>query len=196
MIKPGVRELLGRGGWTMLALFAARLVTTMLPYRIFEPDWYVKLGNELINSSPVMLTGFALLAIVGILNARGKIDQQPRRGIARALLQAAMWVYVLIIPVQLIASVLADQRFQARLVGQATQFKQQLAIARKQQLTSAQLQQLQQAEARLEAQHSSGRRQIRFKLMRELLQVILSAVALVWALRLPLVVLNDRKTRG
>jgi hypothetical protein len=191
--RPGVRQLLGRGGWTMLVLFAARLFTTMLPYRLVDPDWYVKLGLELVNSSPVMLTGFALLASVGILNYRAKQDQQPRRAAARVLLQAAVVVYVLLIPVQVVASVLTDRNFQVRLGIQWVQVQQQLETARQRQLSGRQLEQLQELERQLLDRRDQGSRQLRLTLFRDALRVVVSALALVWALRLPLVVLDDKR---
>lgn len=180
----------------MLVLFAARLLTSMFPFRIFLPDWNVRLGIELINTSPVMLTGFALLASVGILNQRARVKRQSRTALGRFFLQLALSVYLLVIPVQVVASVLVDQRFEARLADEWGVLQERLATAREAKLTPAQFQQLKQLELQLLQRRDQGSRQMRLSLVRDLVRVVVSALALVWALRLPLVVLNDRFARN
>jgi hypothetical protein len=46
----------------MLLLVAARLLAALFPYRLLTPEWYVNAGLELVNSSPVLIAGFLLLA--------------------------------------------------------------------------------------------------------------------------------------
>lgn len=105
-------------------------------------------------------------------------------------------MYLLVIPVQVVASLLVDQRFEARLAGEWGVLQQRLATARQSELTPAQFQQLKQLEVQLLQRRDQGSRQMRLGLIRDLVRVVVSALAVVWALRLPLVVLNDRFARN
>ena len=75
------------------------------------------------------------------------------------------------------------------------QVQQQLATARMLQLTELQLDRLKQVEQRVLEQRNRGRRQLRLTLVRDGLRVVVSAVMLVWALMLALVVLNEKPSK-
>lgn len=179
-------DLLGRGGWALLGLFAARVATSMLPFQIYAPEWYVRLGGELINTSPVLLTGFVLLLGAALINRQEELNRLPRLRVMVWLLQAALSVYLLVIPMQVCATVFVLQRAEARLAIQWSWVQGELAAAQQRQASPKDLRQLGELRDRLQEQRNRGQRQLRFNLMRELLRVCASAVVVVWALRLPL----------
>ncbi|MFO7628489.1 MAG: hypothetical protein R6W06_03025 [Prochlorococcaceae cyanobacterium] len=182
-----LRDLLGRGGWALLALYAARVLTSMLPFQLYAPEWYVRLGGELINTSPVLITAFVLLLSAGVINQNLEgPNRLPRLQVVLWFVQLALWVYLLAIPTQVVASVLVVQRAEARLEIQWSWVQRELATARQRQATPEEFKQLGEIEDRLKQQRNSGQRQIRFNLVREAVRVCLSAGVLVWALRLPL----------
>lgn len=194
-----IRDLLARGGWCMLVLFAARLFTTLVPFQVMSPDWYMRLGSELINTSPVLLTGLSLLAAVGILNRRMTGERAQSQTMARRVLRAALWAYLLVIPAQALSTVMVDRRVQDGLTVQWQRVQQQLAAARRRnagQGNTARLDQLRTIEARLQEQRGRRGRELRFNLYRELIRVCISALALVWAMSLPLRALDEANRSG
>lgn len=171
----------------MLLLVAARLLSALFPYRMLAPEWYVNAGLELVNSSPVLIVAFLLLAWATWLD-RLYTENQPNWPVAglalRFVLKVALWVYLLVIPVQVMASVLADLNYQDRRKAEWALVQKQLAVARKQQLAQPQLDRLATIERQLVDKRNRGRRQLRLALWRDGLRVLVSAVAVVWVLRL------------
>lgn len=177
----------------MLLLVAARLLAALLPYRLLAPEWYVNAGLELVNSSPVLIVGFLLLAWATWLDRLYNEDQAnwPVAGLVlRFVLKVVLWVYLLVIPVQVLASVLADLNHQDRLKAEWSLVQKQLAAARQQQLAQPQLERLVMIERQLDDKRNRGRRQLRLKLWRDGLRVVVSALAVVWVLRLAGGVIN------
>lgn len=189
-----LRDVLGRSGWALLALFAVRLLTIMAPFQFNFPEWYVRLGGELINTSPVLLTGFVLLLCAGLINKSQHVDRMPRFKVVIWLVQVALWLYLLVIPTQLIATVVVVQRAEARLAIQWAWVQDQLDSARKSQASPEDLKQLGELKEKLRLQRSKGQRQMTFNLGRELMRVWLSAAVLVAALRLPLGALDVQES--
>lgn len=189
-----LRDLLGRGGWGLLALFAVRLLTSVVPFQFNLPEWYGRLGGELINTSPVLLTGFVLLLCAGLLNTSQPVDRLPRFRVVLWLVQLALWLYLLVIPTQLVVTVMVVQRAEARLAIQWTWVQEQMASAKKRQAAPEDLKQLGQLEDKLKLQRSKGQRQMNYNLWRELLRVWLSAAVLVAALWLPLRALDGQES--
>lgn len=189
---PTLRQLLGRGGWTLFVLFLAHLITSLFPFRILHPDWYVRLGVELINTSPVMLTGFGLLASVGILNRRASGDQLPRRALVWSVLRLVWLLYLLVIPMQVVATLQMDQKAQGMIRNEWTARVQAISEARPLAKTEEQRKELKKQEFLLLVKRNQATRQIRLKLYSDMVRVVVSAMALVWALRLPLVVLDEQ----
>jgi len=177
----------------MLVLVAVRLLAALYPYRLLAPEWYLNAGMELVNNSPVLIVGFLFFAWATWLN---QLDAkyQPNRTVAglarRFVLKVALGLYLLVIPVQVLASVLADLNHQDRLKAEWSLVQKQLAAARQQQLAQPQLERLVMIERQLADKRTRGRRQLLLNLWRDGLRVVASAVAVVWVLRLAGIVLN------
>jgi len=192
--RPTTRNLIKRTGWTMLILAATRLLTSLLPYRLIAPDWYVKAGLELANISPVLAVGFLLLACSTHLDVLcGNIEACQKKKIPtlRYAAQITLWVYLLAIPSQLIASVLTakDHRIQMNAVSVAA--SKQLANAREQKLPKAQQERLKRIEFQLLNARARESRQLMMSLWRDTLRVAVSAAAVAWMLSLTAKEFND-----
>lgn len=167
----------------MLLLVVARLLAALLPYRLLTPEWYVNAGLELVNSSPVLIAGFLLLAWASWLGQHYQKNRSkhPAAGLA---IRVALWVYLLLIPLQVLDSVLTTMNHEARLKAEWGVVQKDLASARKQQLAPPQFEQLATIERQLVDKRQRSRRQLRLNLWRDGLRVVVSAAAVVWLLRL------------
>lgn len=184
---PDPRDLLGRLGWGLVLLFAGRVTISSFPFQVWLPEWWVRLGLELVNSSPVLLIGLGLLALVGLLNHGAEVDRQPRRRLVMVLLQGAVWVYLLVMPIQLGASLLVDKRYEERLTRDLRELDKRLK-----RMSPEEMQLSQQDRVRVQFRTERERvgRQLRLDLSRDLVRVIVTATVLIWALRFAVVLLR------
>ena len=175
---------LSRVGRALLCLGGIRFVTAAFPFKLLQPPWWLEMARELINISPVLLTGTtALLVTSRIANAKNPNAREQHER-ERQLLRWVAWLYALLIPVQLGATVLLDRAVDSSQVQQLQAVQRQLKLARDNPvgiMRDLRVQQLQSMESGLQAQ----RRQInqrRFSLGMESLRVCGSAGVVVWVL--------------
>lgn len=171
----------------MLLLVAARLLAALFPYRLLAPDWYVSLGLELANSSPVVILGFMLLSLASWRKAVYTKASPIKPGDSKRLMiaiKAAAWIYLLVIPVQLFASVLGDINHRDRLKAEWQIVEDKIAAVRQKEDGGPQIARLEKAERQLLDMRRRGQRRLRLTLIRDWLRVLVSAAAVIWLLRL------------
>lgn len=107
---------LSLAGLVLLVLFLTIVAGSLFPIALLDPAWQLRLGGALINSSPMPLTGLALLHLAASLDRRDPLLDWRRNLAARLAVPVALG-YLLLLP--LLAS--------AALQQQAGQSSQQLA---------------------------------------------------------------------
>lgn len=178
----------------MLVLVASRLLSALFPYRLLAPDWYVGAGIELVNASPVLVVGLLLLAWATSLNVLyGEMEpDRPVVGIALGVvMQVAIWAYLLVVPVQIAASILVDLNHRDRLNSEWSIVQRQIASARQQKLAEPRLDQLRKMESQLVDRRNRSRRQLVLNLWKDGLRVMVSALAVASVLHLARKLIND-----
>ena len=176
--------LLSRMGRALLWLAGIRIFTVALPARLHEPQWWLQMARELINISPVLLTGTTVLLVVSRIANRDKPGALKQWAWERQLLRWAAYLYALLIPVQLGATMVFDRALDVRQGQQLQAVQRQVMVVRDSPqgiVRNLRFQQLQVMEANLLAQ-SRQRNQRRFSLGMESLRVCGSAAAMVWLL--------------
>lgn len=183
-----ITQLLSQGGIALLLLAAIRFLGEVFPLGLLLPGWYLGLARELINISPVVITGLILHLIASHISFADDdilpFNSIPWIGDQRRLLQVMALIFALVIPLQIGAAFLFELNVSntQRLQLQAVQ--RQLAIVRKQPGAGEpgpQINQLQAMEAGLNMQRRQTSRR-RFAMVVESLKICTSAAVLVWIL--------------
>jgi hypothetical protein len=180
----GITWLLSRVGLALVFLAGIRVCTVAIPFLLLEPQWYLKMGRELINISPVLLTGTTFLLLTSrIANGRNP-EAMEVYWRERQLMRLMAYLYALLIPIQLWSTLWFDQAVETRQGQQLQAVQQQLTTARDSPggvVRNLRVEQLQAMEAGLLAQKRQTT-QRRFSLGVELLRVCSSAGVVVWLL--------------
>lgn len=171
----------GRG---LLLIAGIRFLTIAFPFRLMEPEWYLQICRELINLSPVLLTGLAMV----LVSSRVAYDRDPNPMLPpwgrehRRLWWLAMF-FALLIPVQIVATVLFDLNVQGLQVQQLKAVQRDLKQARQgpQMNRDLRVQQLQAIETRMLGQQRRNSERW-FVLGMESLRVCGSAAVVAWLL--------------
>ena len=90
------------------------MLTASFPFLLLQPTWWLEMARELINISPVLLTGTTVLLVTSrMVNANnpGAMGQWARE---RQLLRWVAYLYALLIPVQLGTTVWFDRATRER----------------------------------------------------------------------------------
>jgi hypothetical protein len=172
----------GRG---LLLIAGIRFFTIGIPFRLMEPEWYLLICRELINLSPVLLTGLAML----LVSSRVAYDKDPNPvlppwGTEHRRLRWLAMVFALLIPVQIVATVLFDLNVQGLQSQQLKAVQRDLKQAREgPQILNGDLrvQQLQAIEMRMLGQQRRNSEHW-FALGIEALRVCGSAAVVAWLL--------------
>lgn len=158
------------------------------PLGLFLPGWYLSLARELINISPVVLTGLTMHLIasrIAFADEDQPFNPMPWMIAQRRLVGGMTFIFALLIPLQIGAAFLFDSDVSNAQRLQFQSVQRQLAIVRKQPnsgTSSLQINQLQSIEAGLKTRQRQTTRR-RFALFVESLRICSSAAVLVWILR-------------
>ncbi|MFM7550880.1 MAG: hypothetical protein ACKO8I_18865 [Cyanobacteriota bacterium] len=77
-------------GLVFLLLFLSIAAGALFPIAILAPAWQLRLGSTLINSSPIPLTGLALLHLAVFLDKQDELLVRRRRIPAALALPVAL----------------------------------------------------------------------------------------------------------
>lgn len=186
-IRADISRLLSQAGITLLLLATIRLLGRAFPLGLLLPGWYLGLTRELVNVSPVALTGISMHLIarrIAFVDEDEPFNPRPWIGDQR-LLRGMAIIFALVIPLQLGAAFLFDLSINKTQRMQLQSVQRQLAIVRKQSVAgkpSPQINQLQAIEVGLKTQQRQTSRR-RFALFVESLGICSSAAVVVWVLR-------------
>jgi len=98
----------GLAGVVLIVLFLTILSTSLLPVRLLDGAWQLRVGGALINASPFPLIGLVLLHIAASLDPQDLLLLQRRR--LAALLAAAVAIgYLLLAPLLATANLQRQQ---------------------------------------------------------------------------------------
>lgn len=90
---------LSLAGLVLLVLFLAILAGALFPIALLAPAWQLSFGGALINSSPVALTGLALLHLAAALAPTDRLVAGRRRLAAQLAIPAAFgFLLLLLVP--------------------------------------------------------------------------------------------------
>lgn len=187
-IRLDITRFLSRAGIALLFLAAIRLLDEAFPLGLFLPGWYLSLARELINISPVVLTGLTMHLIasrIAFADEDQPFNPMPWMIAQRRLVGGMTFIFALLIPLQIGAAFLFDSDVSNAQRLQFQSVQRQLAIVRKQPnsgTSSLQINQLQSIEAGLKTRQRQTTRR-RFALFVESLRICSSAAVLVWILR-------------
>ena len=101
----------GLAGVVLIVLFLTILSTSLLPVRLLDAAWQLRVGGALINASPFPLIGLVLLHVAASLDPQDPLLLQRRR-LAAQLASAVAIGYLLLAPL-LAAANLQRQQSQA-----------------------------------------------------------------------------------
>lgn len=87
----------GLAGLVLIVLFLTILSSSLLPLRLLDADWQLRVGGALINASPFPLIGLVLLHVAARLDAGDALLAQRRRLVARLAVAVAIG-YLLLAP--------------------------------------------------------------------------------------------------
>ena len=106
-------RLLSRAGITLLLIAAIRFFSEIFPLGLLLPGWYMSLARELINISPVILTGLTMYLIARRLVFRDENQENSFKPASwlheNRLLQVMAIIFALLLPLQIGAAVLFDR---------------------------------------------------------------------------------------
>jgi hypothetical protein len=179
-----ITSLLSRVGRALLLIAGVRFFTVTLPFRLLQPEWYLLTTRELINLSPVLLTGTTMLLATSRIAFARKPKAGLRWGKRHKLLLWATYFYALLIPVQIGATLVFDNDLNSRQAQQLQAVQGQLKTAREGTEVmnrDLRIEKLQAMEAGLLANRRQLR-QRRYVLGLESLRVCGSAGVMVWLL--------------
>lgn len=176
------RFLFIRAGVALLLVCAVRLLAASLPLRLLAPEWYLGMARELANLSPVFMT--AVTVLVGTRLMTQRLDPEDLTYWYREhwLMRGLVFVFAVVIPVQLAASVAFDWKVGVAQDRQLSAVRQQLSLSSKQpQSPSQRLRalQLREMEGVLLRQQGAAR-QRRFYLAIDAVKVCGVAAAMIW----------------
>ena len=173
---------MGRG---LLLIAAIRFLTIGFPFRLMEPEWYLQICRELINLSPVLLTGVAMVLVASrVTYDRDPNPVEPPWGREHRRMRWLAMVFALLIPVQIVAAVLFDLNVQGVQSQQLKAVQRDLKKVREGPEVlnrDLKVQQLQAIEVRLQGQQRRSSERW-FALGMESLRVCGSAAVVVWLL--------------
>lgn len=183
--------LLSRMGRALLLLVGIRVCTAAFPALLFDPQWWLKMARELINISPVLLTGTTVLMVTSRIVNAGSLDAGRVYWKERRLMRWMATVYALLIGIQLVATVLFDQAVYRRQGEELRVVQREMKIIRDSAgggMREPRIQQLQKMENVLLTQKQyRNKRQLSLGI--EALRVCGSAAVIIWlllvAFRLP-----------
>lgn len=98
-------------GLVLITLFCTTVAGTLWPWHPLAPSWQLRVGGALINTSPLALTGLALLHLAAAQDPQAPWLRQ-RRQLASRLAVAASLGFLLLIPL-LSTAVMRQQRDQS-----------------------------------------------------------------------------------
>lgn len=144
---------MGRG---LLLIAGIRFLTIAFPFRLLQPEWFLQICRELINVSPLLLTGVAMMLVASRVEyERDPNPVAPPWGMEYRRLRWLALVFALLIPVQIGATVLFDLNVQGVQTQQLKAVQKDLKQVREApQMVNRdlRLQQLQAIEVRLQGQ--------------------------------------------
>lgn len=185
--RADISRLLSRAGITLVLIAAIRFTSEVLPLGLLYPGWYLGLARELINISPVLLTGLTMQMIARrIVDPTEETTFNPMPWIAeQRLLRGMALIYALLIPLQLGAAFLFDRDITNSQRFQLQSIQRQLAATRAAGSAfgkpNPQINRLQAMEVRLTMQQRQTTRR-RFALLVDSLRICASAAVLAWVL--------------
>jgi hypothetical protein len=141
-------------------LAGIRFLTSAFPLRLLQSQWWLEITRELINISPVLITGIMLFLVTSSVGNENNPDEILRAGRKPHLLRWLAILYAALIPLQLGAAVLFDQSVEARLSSQLKVVQSKLREARDSQpgvVRNLRVQQLQAMQADLLSQRSRSK---------------------------------------
>ena len=95
-------------GVVLIVLFLTILSTSLLPVRLLDATWQLRVGGALINASPFPLIGLVLLHVAASLDPRDPLLVQRRR-LAAQLASAVAIGYLLLAPLLATANLQRQQ---------------------------------------------------------------------------------------
>jgi len=127
-IPSSTAHSLSWAGMVLIALFLTTVAGTLWPLRLLDPTWQLRVGGGLINTSPLALTGLALLHLAAAQDPLAPWLRRRRR-IASHLAVAVSVGFVLLVPL-LSTAVLRQQAEQSRSGMELGQRTAQLQVLR------------------------------------------------------------------
>jgi hypothetical protein len=182
---------LERLGWGLLLLAAWRLVAVVLPLRLSSPEWYISAGVQLVNVSPILITGLCMHGLSAFISPIQRRYIAKRSQAARRAHGIVKRLFLLWIPLQVGAAVLLNDQLQADQQRQVAAIERQAAEARKLRGNIRQLQDVTVAKTVVIANSQRLKQQRQLGLLTETLRVCGSALLILWALRWPLLGLDQ-----
>ena len=184
--RADISRLLSRAGITLLLIAAIRFFSEVLPLGLLLPGWYLGMARDLINISPVVLTGLTMHLIARRLaDCTEETPFNPMSRLAeRRLLRGMALVYALLIPLQFGAAFLFDRQIMNTQNFQLQSVQRLLATAREEAAVdkpNPQIKRLQAIQGGLQTQQRQSN-QRRFALLVESLRICASAAVLAWVL--------------
>jgi hypothetical protein len=122
---------LSLAGLMLLVLYLTILAGAFFPIAVLDPAWQLKLGSTLINSSPVPLTGLALLHLGATLDRQDPLLFNRREWGSRLAIAASLG-FLLLIPLLSSASLMQAMNQSVERnsgLGRATQQLERLQLA-------------------------------------------------------------------
>jgi hypothetical protein len=98
----------GLAGVVLIVLFLTILSTSLLPVRLLDAAWQLRIGGALINASPFPLIGLVLLHVAASLDPQDPLLVQRRR-LAAQLAAAVAIGYLLLAPLLATANLQRQQ---------------------------------------------------------------------------------------
>lgn len=93
--------MLFRIGVALLVVFLMLILTAILPIKIIDPAWQLRLVRSLVNNGTIALLGLVFISLAPVLSSSKKLKRQQLR-IANMAVIASIG-YLLIVPLQAIA---------------------------------------------------------------------------------------------
>ena len=184
--RADISRLLSRAGITLQLIAAIRFFSEVLPLGLLLPGWYLGMARELINVSPVVLTGLTMHLIARRMAywTEGTPFNPMSRMAEHRLLRGMALVYALLIPLQFGAAFLFDREIMNTQNFQLQSVQRQLATVREGVAVdkpNPQINRLQAIQSALQTQQRQTTRR-RFALLVDSLRICSSAAVLAWVL--------------
>lgn len=108
LLPASIGRGVGLAGLVLIVLFLTILSTSLLPLRLLDAAWQLRVGGALINASPFPLIGLVLLHLAASLDPRDGLLAKRRR-LAAQLAAAVAIGYLLLAPLLTTASLQRQQ---------------------------------------------------------------------------------------